>query len=52
MDFSKLIQDDLTADWVKQLMRRLSPYPYLGDAFVILSSFAAGALLALLLFFC
>ena len=51
MDFSKLIQDDLTAGWVKDVIRRLSPYPYLADLLVILSSFAAGALLALLLFF-
>ena len=51
MDFSKLIQDDLTADWVKELIHKLSPYPYLADLFVILCSFATGALLALLLFF-
>ena len=51
MDFSKLIQDDLTAAWVKDVIHRLSPYPYLADLLVILSSFAGGALLALLLFF-
>ena len=51
MDFSKLIQDDLTADWVKELISRLSPYPYLADILVILCSFASGALFSLLLFF-
>ncbi len=51
MDFSKLIQDDLTAAWVKDVIHRLSPYPYLADLLVILCSFAGGALLALLLFF-
>ena len=51
MDFSKLIQDDLTADWVKDIIQKLSPYPYLADLLVILSSFAGGAVLALLLFF-
>ena len=50
MDFSKLIQDDLTADWVKKIIQKLSPYPYLADLLIILSSFAVGALLALLLF--
>ena len=51
MDFSKLIQDDLTATWVKDIIHKLSPYPYLADLLVILSSFAGGAILALLLFF-
>ena len=51
MDFSKLIQDDLTATWVKDIIQKLSPYPYLADLLVILSSFAGGAVLALLLFF-
>ena len=51
MDFSKLIQDDLTATWVKDIIRQLSPYPYLADFLVILCSFAGGAILALLLFF-
>ena len=50
MDFSKLIQDDLTAEWVKSLIQKLSPYPYLADFLVIVSSFAGGAVLALLLF--
>ena len=50
MDFSKLIQDDLTADWVKNIIQKLSPYPYLADVLIILSSFAGGALLSLLLF--
>ena len=50
MDFSKLIQDDLTADWVKNIIQKLSPYPYLADALIIISSFAVGALLSLLLF--
>ena len=51
MDFSKLIQDDLTADWVKEIIQSLSPYPYLADILIILSSFAGGAILSLMLFF-
>ena len=51
MDFTKLIQDDLTATWVKDIIQKLSPYPYLADLLVILCSFAGGAILALLLFF-
>ena len=51
MDFSKLIQDDLTADWVKNIVHKLSPYPYLADILIILCSFACGALLSALLFF-
>ena len=50
MDFSKLIQDDLTADWVKNIIQQLSPYPYLADFLIIVTSFMVGALLALLLF--
>ena len=50
MDFSKLIQDDMTEAWVEDLFKKLSPYPYLADIIVILCSFAAGALVALLLF--
>ena len=51
MDFSKLIQDDFTETWVQDIFQKLSPYPYLADILVILISFAAGALFALLLFF-
>ena len=50
MDFSKLIQNDLTAEWVKNIIHKLSPYPYLADILVILCSFAGGAFLSLLLF--
>ena len=40
----------MTADWVKDLVRQLSPYPYLADILTILVSFASGALLSLLLY--
>ena len=50
IDFSKLIEDDLTAPWVKEIIHKLSPYPYLADLLVILTSFTAGAILSLLLF--
>ena len=50
MDFSKLIEDDFTADFAKDIIRKLSPYPYLADLLIILTSFAGGALLAFLLF--
>lgn len=50
MNFSKLIQDDLTAGWVKEIIHKLSPYPYLADILVILTAFAAGAVLSLLLY--
>ena len=50
MDFSTLIQDDLTPAWAKDIIQQLSPYPYLADLLIILSSFAVGALLSLLLF--
>ena len=51
MDYSKLIEDEFTAQWVKDIIQKLSPYPYLADFFVIVSSFAVGALFSLLLFF-
>ena len=50
MDFSKLIEDDLTSDLVKDIIRKLAPYPYLADILVILASFATGALISFLLF--
>ena len=50
MDFSKLVQDDLTPMWTKDIIQQLSPYPYLADFLVIATSFAAGTLLSLLLF--
>ena len=51
MDFSKLIEDEFTPEWVKSMIQALSPYPYLADILVILSSFAVGALFSILLFF-
>ena len=51
MDFSKLIQDEFTPEWAKSVIHDLSPYPYLADILVILSSFAVGALFSLFLFF-
>ena len=51
MDFSKLIKDDLTANWVKNAIQQLSPYPYLADIIVISGSFVAGAVLSMMLFF-
>ena len=50
MDFSKLIECDLTPQWVKDIIRELSPYPYLADLLGILASVAAGALMSCLLF--
>ena len=50
MDYSKLIHDELTPMWAREIIHKLSPYPYLADILVILSAFAAGALLSLLLF--
>ena len=50
MDFSKLIEDDLTPEWVQTIIQKLSPYPYLADLLVILFSFAAGAILSLVLY--
>ena len=50
MDFSKLIEDEFTPEWAKAIIHDLSPYPYLADILVILSSFAVGALISLLLY--
>ena len=38
MDFSKLIHDDLTENWVGEIICKLKPYPYLADLLVILTS--------------
>ena len=37
MDTSKLIEDEFTAEWVKDIIQKLSPYPYLADLFVIVN---------------
>ena len=50
MDFSKLIEDEFTPEWAKTIIHDLSPYPYLADILVILSSFAVGVVFSLLLF--
>ena len=50
MDFSKLVQDDLTPEWCKGIIRDLSPYPYLADILIILSAFAVGAFFSMLLY--
>ena len=51
IDFSKLIEDEFTPEWAKNVIHDLSPYPYLADILVIASSFAVGAIFSLLLFF-
>lgn len=51
MDYSKLIENEFTPEWAKSAIHTLSPYPYLADILVVLSSFAVGAILSLLLFF-
>ena len=50
MDYSKLIQDEFTPEWAKSIIHDLSPYPYLADILVILSSFAVGALISMMLY--
>jgi len=50
MDFTKLIEDDMTPQWAQEIIRHLSPYPYLADLLVILSAFTTGAVISLLLF--
>ena len=50
MDFTKLIKDDMTPEWTKQIIQALSPYPYLADILAILSAFAIGALFSMLLY--
>ena len=50
MDFSKLIEDEFTPEWVKSIIHDLSPYPYLADILVIASSFAVGALISVMLY--
>lgn len=51
MDFSKLIEDEFTPEWAKNAIQELSPYPYLADILVIVSSFAVGVLFSICLFF-
>lgn len=50
VDFSKLIEDEMTPEYAKRIIQDLSPYPYLADILVIASSFAVGALFSLILF--
>ena len=46
MDFSKLIQTDLTPLWLKNIIQSLSPYPYFADILMISFAFVGGAVLA------
>ena len=46
MDFSKLVQIDLTPLWLKDIVRSLSPYPYPACILVISFALAGGAVLA------
>ena len=50
MDFSKLIQTELTPLWLKDIIQKLAPYPYLADILVISCAFLGGAVMAQLLF--
>lgn len=50
VDFSKLIEDEFTPEWAKNIIQDLSPYPYLADILVIASSFVVGALFSFILF--
>ena len=49
VDFSKLIEDEFTPEWAKNSIQALSPYPYLADILVIISSFAVGVLFGVFL---
>jgi len=51
MNFSRLLKEEFTAEWVKQVIAQMRPYPYLADAVVLLLAFAIGALVATLVYF-
>ena len=51
IDFSKLIEDEMTPEYAKRIIHDLSPYPYLADLLVIASSFAVGVIFSICLFF-
>ncbi len=50
MNFSKLLQDDQTAEWARQVIAYMRPYPYLADVVVILLALLTGALIATILY--
>jgi len=51
MNFTRLLRTEETADWVREAIARMHPYPYLADAIVILLAFAIGAFVATLVYF-
>jgi len=51
MNFTKLLQNDGTAEWVREIVTQLKPYPYLADFIIILLAFAVGAVLSWVLYF-
>jgi len=51
MDFTKILQDGDTAEWSRQVIARMHPYPYLADIVVLLLAFAIGAFVATVVYF-
>jgi len=51
MDFSKLLQDEATMQWTKDIIAKLAPYPYLADIIVLLLALVIGSIFFSLLFF-
>jgi len=50
MNFSRLLQNEDTAEWTKQIISSLRPYPYLADVIVLLLAFLIGATLSVVLY--
>lgn len=51
MNFSKLLQDENTADWIKEAVSELAPFPYLADAIILVLAIAIGSCVAYGIFF-
>ncbi len=51
MDFSKLLQSESTAQWTKDVIAKLAPYPYLADIIIVVLALLISAALGLMLFF-
>jgi len=51
VDFTKLLQDEGTAEWVRRAISQMKPYPYLADAVVVVLAFAIGAVFSIVLYF-
>jgi len=51
MNFTRLLQDTGTAEWLRVAVAKLAPYPYLADVIILVLALAIGSALAFVLYY-